>query len=366
MLVACCLLPVACFLAGCATAPRRREVKPPALLEGKSFRIGKTSYVYLRDFCRAYDLVWDWDTLGKRITLYREGMRINLAFGSNVALVNDKRIDLADTVKIANNELVLPFGLSGEVSSLLFAAFPRREIPPSVGAYKIKRIVIDPGHGGRDPGAVSPEGLREKDVVFNIARDVKKYLERYGVDVILTREDDRFVSLWRRTHIANVRKADLFISIHANSSRWREARGFEVYYLSDKMDDSTRALVQAENAVLELEGGGFPSNNIALAATLWDLIHTENRAEAIRLAEHIGSSVERIGWLKNRGIKGALFYVLKGANMPAILIETGFISNRSESKKLEQESYRRELAEAIGRGIISHRNEYERSESFHR
>jgi N-acetylmuramoyl-L-alanine amidase len=355
------------LLAGCATAPRRPEARLPGLLEGKTFRIGKTSYVYLRDLCRAYDLAWDWDTLGKKITLYREGIRIDLALDSQLAIINNKKIDLGDKARISHHQFAIPALLLEKVSVVLYPALSGKpEVLPAVGTYKIKRIVIDPGHGGRDPGALSPDGLKEKNLVLKISKDLKEYLERQGLEVILTRDKDRFVSLWRRAHIANLKKADLFISIHANSSRFRQAKGFEIYYLSERMDDAARALAYAENAVLELEGERFSTTNIALAATLWDLVQTENRAEAMHLSRHIGDSVEKLDWIRNRGIKGGLFYVLRGANMPAILIEAGFISNLGESRKLDKDSYRKELVERIGEGILDYKEEYERTDGFTR
>ncbi|MCM8784435.1 MAG: N-acetylmuramoyl-L-alanine amidase [Candidatus Omnitrophica bacterium] len=351
-------------LYGCATYPRRAEVKKPILPADKTFRIGKTDYVYLKDFCRFYDFVWDWDILGKKLVLYRNGFKINLALGSTVGLINEKRIDLKNKVQIYNNEIALPFGLAEEVSKILFPSLPAKLPTPSV--YKIKCVVIDPGHGGKDPGAVGPAGLKEKEVVLDIAKRLKKYLEKMGLEVVLTRKEDKFVSLWRRVHLANTKKADLFISIHANSSRYREARGFEIYYLSDRMDDSSKALVQIENAALEFEEGFLSTENTALAATLWDIVQTQNRAQAMRLANHIASNVESFDWLDNRGIKGANFYVLKGANMPALLVETGFISNRIESRLLADPYYSQRIAEAIGKGIISYKEEYERTDGFSR
>lgn len=353
-----------CLLSGCATYPRRpTEIRETNLLAGKTFRIGKSDYVYLKDFCRLYDFVWDWDTLGKKLVLYREGVKVDLAFGSSIGLINKRRIDLKDKVKIYNNEVAIPYSLVDEVSKILYPPVPAR-LPP--GVYKIRRIVIDPGHGGKDPGAVGRGGIKEKDVVLDIARRLKRYLEERGIEVILTRNDDRFISLWRRAHLANKKKADLFLSIHANSSRQREARGFEVYYLSDRMDESSKVLAKLENAVLEFEEGPFNTENTALAATLWDIIQTQNRAQAIRLANHISNKIDRIDWLNNRGIKGANFYVLKGVNMPAILIETGFISNRTESQRLSNPYYSQEIAQAIGEGILTYKEEYERTDGFTR
>lgn len=345
---------------GCATYPRREEMKKTSPLQDKTFRIGKTEYVYLKDICKIYDLVWDWDILSKKLTLYREGLKIDLALGSSIGLINEKIVDLKDKVKIYNNEIVIPFSLTEEISKILLPL----PIPPAF--YKISRVVIDPGHGGKDPGAVGPGGIKEKYIVLEIAKRLKRYLENRGIEVILTRSDDRFLSLWRRTQIANRKKADLFISIHANSSRWSQARGFEIYYLSDRMDESSKSLAEIENKVLEFEEDNLPKENIALAATLWDILQTQNRAQAIRLANYIGRYIERLDWIEHRGVKGANFYVLRGANMPAILIETGFISNRIEGKLLSDPYYIQELAEAIGEGILSFKEEYERTNGFTR
>ncbi|MCM8798707.1 MAG: N-acetylmuramoyl-L-alanine amidase [Candidatus Omnitrophica bacterium] len=346
---------------GCATYPRRKETKEAVFLTEKTFRLGRTDYVYLRDLCRVYDLAWEWDVLGERLTLYREGLKVSLALGSSFALLNEQIIDLKDKLRIHNNEIAVPFSLSLEMAKIIFP-------PPRVisGIYKIRRVVIDPGHGGRDPGAIGPGGIKEKDVVLEIAKRLKNFLENMGIEVILTRERDRFVSLWRRTHLANTKRADLFISIHANSSRYRQASGLEIYYLSDRMDESSKALARLENAVLEFEEGQFFTENTALAATLWDIVQTQNRAQALRLAKHIEDCVGMMEDLDKRGVKGANFYVLRGANMPAILIETGFISNLMESRRLADPAYSQKLAEAIGRGILAYKEEYEKTDGFTR
>jgi N-acetylmuramoyl-L-alanine amidase len=345
------LILVSSILSGCATTAYRKEAKTSATLEAKSFEIGKAKYVSLKDFCRNFDLVWDWDS-------------VDMAVGSDLDLINSKKANLYETVKVFNNEIALPFVLVDKVYAVTLPAVYTPRSTVVGGTYRIKRIVLDPGHGGRDPGAISPEGLREKNIVLEIAKELKGQLERQGIEVILTRSDDRFVSLWRRTHLANMKKADLFISVHVNSSRHEEAKGFELYYLSEKMNDSARALARAENSSLELEGEKLPNTNTALAATVWDLVQTENRSEAIQLSNYIGNSVDKVEWMRNRGIKGALFYVLKGANMPAILVEAGFVSNFSESCKLKNPSYRQELVKAIGEGIMDFKDEYERTDGF--
>jgi N-acetylmuramoyl-L-alanine amidase len=227
-------------------------------------------------------------------------------------------------------------------------------IPEEV--YRIRKIVIDPGHGGKDPGAIGPTGLKEKDVVLSIAKILKKKLEDAGYEVVLTREDDTYISLWRRIYIANKEGADLFISIHANSARYRRASGFEVYYLAEATDDEARALAAAENYPL-----GFNEelpDNIYVQATIWDLLYAGNREESMILADRICRALNRQLGTRNRGVKSANFYVLRGVQMPAVLVEVGFISNRYEEKKLRNWSFKNRIAEAILEGIRSYEREY--------
>jgi N-acetylmuramoyl-L-alanine amidase len=217
---------------------------------------------------------------------------------------------------------------------------------------RIKKIVIDAGHGGKDPGTIGKRGLREKDVNLDIAKRLSRLLRSDGVEVIMTRSTDTFVSLERRVDIANNSRADLFISIHSNANRVRRLNGFEVYYISPNVNDSRRALYCAQNAALNLDRScfsGAPSLN--LKATLWDLIHTSNRAESIRLARDVCSVIDSNLNIKVLGIKGAPFYVLKGARMPAILIEAGFLSNSQEERLMKNAYYRQQIAESIEQGI---------------
>lgn len=216
---------------------------------------------------------------------------------------------------------------------------------------KIKSVVIDAGHGGNDPGAIGRSGLKEKDVNLDVAKRMAVLLRENGVSVILTRTSDRFVSLQERVNITNNSKADLFISIHSNANRVRSLNGFEVYYISSAANDTKRALQAANSARLDFDSSCFAGNSVNLRATLWDMIYTSSRAESIELARSICHSIDNDLEARVIGVKSASFYVLKGARMPAVLIEIGFVSNGNEERLLKDSSYRQKLAESITGGI---------------
>jgi N-acetylmuramoyl-L-alanine amidase len=226
----------------------------------------------------------------------------------------------------------------------------------------VKRIVIDPGHGGKDPGAVGPNGTRESMINLNVALRLKHLLEQeLGLEVLMTRTDDRFVSLGDRTKFANDNKADLFISIHTNASRTNGAQGIETYYLSTKSTTESRAVEALENSVVELyEGAGAKQKYEALDFILMDMLQTEHLEHSNDLATLVQHNLVAGVQAKNRGVKQANFYVLRGAFMPAILIEMGFISNPEEEALLANPQYQDRLAQAIFESIKRFKYDYDR------
>lgn len=231
--------------------------------------------------------------------------------------------------------------------------------PPPVAA--IRTIVIDPGHGGRDAGAVGPRGLKEKDVVLDISLRLRQLIqERLGIRVVMTRTEDVFVPLEERTAIANRAKADFFISIHVNAADRSRAQGFETYYLSRQPSDSTaRASAIRENLSVNLEGLQ-PKEQNSLKAILWDMANTLYIKESSELAEMLLDELDEILQVENRGVKSAPFFVLMGAAMPAVLAEVAFISNPFEERKLRGESYRDRVADALFTGVKRFKVRYER------
>jgi N-acetylmuramoyl-L-alanine amidase len=215
---------------------------------------------------------------------------------------------------------------------------------------KLQRVVIDPGHGGHDQGTQGPHGLIEKDLVLDIALRTGKLIEQQlGAEVIYTRSDDTFVPLEGRTALANDKKADLFLSIHANSSPVPRIAGVETFYLNfpdskDAADVSARENSSAQKSIFELR-------DIIQKITLHDKAE-ESREFASRLqASLFAFSLRYIPGQKNRGVKKAPFVVLIGANMPSVLAEIGFLSNTREETLLKKPDYRQKLAEALYRGI---------------
>ncbi|MCP4107864.1 MAG: AMIN domain-containing protein [Desulfobacteraceae bacterium] len=218
-------------------------------------------------------------------------------------------------------------------------------------ALGVKRIVIDPGHGGRDAGAVGyNKRVLEKDIVLGIAKRLaKKIRQKIGCEVILTRTNDRFIALEERTAIANTKNADLFISLHTNAHKDRRAYGIETYFLNIATDEDAILVAQRENAASR-------KNISDLQTILNDLMQNSKINESSRLAAIVQKNVckhmkKKYSRVKNKGVKQAPFYVLLGADMPSVLIETSFISNKRECSRLTRADYQNDLSESIANGI---------------
>jgi len=220
---------------------------------------------------------------------------------------------------------------------------------------KIGKIVIDAGHGGHDTGTIGPNGLQEKDLVLDVSKRLGRLLEsRLGAEVVYTRRDDTFIPLETRTAIANRERADLFISIHANSSRDADARGVETYYLNFTSSPEALEVAARENAVSEKSIHELQDlvKKIAMKEKI-----EESREFAGDVQESLygGLSLQNSG-VRNRGIKKAPFIVLIGANMPSILAEISFVSNPADERKLETPDHRQRIAESLYRGVSKYVN----------
>lgn len=221
----------------------------------------------------------------------------------------------------------------------------------------VKLVVLDPGHGGKDPGAIGPGGVLEKDVVLEVAKKAKALIEsRSKIQVKLTREEDVFVPLRQRAKFANSIGANVFISIHANAAK-RSAWGFETYFLSEKAsDDEARSLALMENNALklenELENELPPGIGSDIEAILFDMVQMEHIKESEALAVIIQEQLSLILDSPDRGVKQAPFAVLMGAAMPAVLVELGFVSSRREVKLLTDAEVQGRIATAIADSVF--------------
>jgi len=217
----------------------------------------------------------------------------------------------------------------------------------------VKRIVIDPGHGGKDPGCYLRGGIKEKNIVLSLAKTLsRKIEERLNCEAILTRRKDVFLSLEKRTAFANMKKADLFISLHINAHRQKSIHGLETYFLNMATDKRAVMVAARENATSE-------KNISDLQTILNDLMLNTKISESSRLAHQVQKGMiyrirKQHKKVKSLGVKQAPFYVLIGAEMPAILVETGFITNPTERKRLLSQKYLENLANGIVGGIDSY------------
>ncbi|QRK06609.1 N-acetylmuramoyl-L-alanine amidase [Archangium violaceum] len=214
---------------------------------------------------------------------------------------------------------------------------------------KVRRVVIDAGHGGHDTGAIGRKGTQEKEVTLAIARKLARELRTRGLEVMLTREDDHYLKLEERARLANEMKGDLFISIHCNAAPSSKLRGIETYTLNTSADRYSIRLAARENASSEK---GISDLQFILA----DLATKANTEESTRLANQVQKNLvshlsSHYKGVKNLGTKEALFYVLLGVKMPAILVETSFLSNPEEEKRLASDAYQEEVAQAIAHGV---------------
>lgn len=336
------LIIVLFFISGCATIPPRENIP--------TYTIGGTTYYSLISLCDLRNIDWQYDTFARTLILSKDSHRINLKVGDTLVLVDGSSLYLNHPVDIYQGAVVVPYKFKEQILDVLF----KESYPPAQKRFPlstIKKIVIDAGHGGNDPGAIGRTGLREKDVNLDIAKRLVVLLRGEGVDVVLTRSTDTFVALSRRVEIANNSKADIFISIHSNANHVKRLSGFEVYYVAMSVNDSKRAMSSAKSATLNLEGASFASHSLDLKAILWDMIYTYDRAESIELSRSICKSIENNLDVRILGVKGAVFQVLRGVRMPAVLIEVGFLSNYNEERKLKNGYYRQKIADSILEGI---------------
>ncbi|MBD3289703.1 hypothetical protein GF337_12930 [candidate division KSB1 bacterium] len=226
--------------------------------------------------------------------------------------------------------------------------------------WLIDKIVIDPGHGGKDPGAIGRGGTYEKDVTLGIALKLKDILrEKSDIEVLMTRDDDRFIELKHRTEFANRNEAKLFISIHANSNPSKRIKGVSTYFLGPENTEEAREVALLENSVIKYEKNSkyadLSAENFILSAMAQNIYNTESEDLAAIVQEVISDHCNLI----DRGVRQANFYVLWGASMPNILVETAFISNRTEERKLRTSAFQQKIAEALYKSIMKFKKKYE-------
>lgn len=324
------------FTVSCATTSYRQA---PAGYEASNF-------ITIDDFCRRHSLQYNYDTIDDTIAIVSAGMDMRLILNSNIAYFNGKIVNLKEAPVYSFGKILIPKDIENTISSKEALTF---KLP-----FNIKTIVIDPGHGGKDPGAISLTGVEEKGLNLKVSKHLKDELERRGFNVILTRSTDKYLTLQERVDIAKRNSADLFISIHSNSSRSRSLRGIEVYHLSpSRFNSQERALDLAKEEYFGAKKMPFDAEVI-----VWDMVLTKNHALSVELSHALYFNFKNLGF-RVKPPKKAPFYVLRLAYVPSVLVEIGYISNRYEEKFLRRSSYQSQIAEAIALSVYSLNRGYE-------
>lgn len=336
---------------GASSAFAGAPLPDPVLING-------AAYIPVGLFSQSKGLQYQWDPLLKNATVSGAAGVVKFHVGSEYLLSRGKVHKLKDKVRLFNGFVAAPLSAGEHLEGLVSANLAL--------THRIRRVVIDAGHGGHDFGAQSRGGAREKDIVLQVARMVRGELEKCGIEVIMTRNSDVFIPLSERARVANQNHADFFVSIHANASYSKSLQGFEVYYLSEATDDQAMALQRAENSVLRFESGRMQVPTAGLKAIYWDLKETQNRKESIKIADFMADAVESSVDIANRRIKSANFYVLRWSECPAVLVEMGYLTNREDEARLKDPNYRERLAAAIVRGLMNYKAEFERTDGYSR
>lgn len=326
-------------LAGCATVPpstRQSRIEQPVLLQ---------------DICRQNDIEWHLDSTGQVVTLQGYLKIARAMIGSNIVMVDSEQVTLSSPLKREKNDVFVSPDFKRLVIDRLSLAAGEYSI------QKLRCIVIDPGHGGKDPGAIGKGGLKEKVLVLDIAQQLKKNLENKGIRVVMTRDRDEFIPLEERARIANRNRADLFVSVHANSSRSRSARGLEVYFLRNLNLTSRKEIHSGTNYREMFQGYAMKQHNPELENTLLDMLFTNKQSESRRFAGYISRNTADDINAAGRGSKSSGFSVLRNTLIPAVLVEVGFLSNRNEENLLGKSSYRRDIADSLAKSIFAYANQ---------
>jgi len=312
----------------------------------------------------------------EKIVIYFGDTKIKITANTSFVIINDKAYQLQNNVFQRKEEYYVPLDdlltlltqqtntdysmdyasmsikLGGVIQNI--AIVETTDLDKEKKKWQFDTIIIDPGHGGKDPGSVGYKGTKEKDIVLDVSKRLARKIQKnLRVKTILTRDEDVFIRLQDRTKFANTNEGDLFISIHVNSNESKKPYGFETYLLRPGRNQEAINVALRENAVIELEGNKFEklTDEQLIQATIAQsgfVQYSEQFAALIQ--EEIDKRVQS----RNRGVKQAGFYVLMGASMPNVLIELGYISNPNEEKKLNSSSYRDMLATSIYYAILKY------------
>ncbi|HSV43159.1 MAG TPA: N-acetylmuramoyl-L-alanine amidase [Candidatus Bathyarchaeia archaeon] len=315
-------------LIGCATSSSRRAA-------GES----------LEELCQQAGVSYVYDPVTRCVRLTKGSKTVSVLVGSDAVWWGDQKILLTEPVQLSKDTVKVPADFKEKVLSVFAGG-----MGPAVLKKGRLKIMVDPGHGGKDPGAIAYR-IQEKEVVLDIARRLEKLLEGYGYDVRMTRSGDQFISLEQRTEMAAQWGADLFISVHANASESKQVKGFEVWAPRALTHEDFREDQRKKNHQIAFNQMNMKKHHHALEKTLEDLFYRYKREQSLKMAAVVSRQCSREALQNNRGVKQSGFFVLRNTLIPSVLVEVGFVSNSREAEQLRTGSYRQQIAEMLAVGI---------------
>ncbi|MBN2190772.1 MAG: N-acetylmuramoyl-L-alanine amidase [Candidatus Aureabacteria bacterium] len=320
---------------------------PAGRVETSIYKSYGVPYIDINSIVKSFGLVLYWNPVLKEVKLEAPGFALLMSLNNRYASANGRTFDMSGPMIFHNGILYVPLDVKEQVLDLYMKTGDSAAGNKRARLQNFK-VVIDPGHGGENIGARNKNGADEKTIVLDIAKKVMAILEKNGLQVVMTRDKDVFLKLSKRCDIAQSEKADLFISIHANSAPAKSVTGIETFVLGIPTSEVIKSIEEIEDGEL----------------ALGDSIYTNGQSEPIdsakrkrlskRLACFINEEVVKSAQVKNRGVKEARFYVLRNTDMPAVLVEVGFISNADESVLLLHEDYRNKIAQGIASGVLNY------------
>jgi N-acetylmuramoyl-L-alanine amidase len=311
----------------------------------------------LQDVCDRYHVTWQWDGVTQVVMLEYRGNISKALVGSSTVLIGQKQIILSAPLRRDHSTIYVPEDF--EVKVLAPFGVPMVGLSPVESSSRVHVIVVDAGHGGKDLGTMDPtRQMHEKAIVLDVAKRLRALLEGAGIKVIMTRDSDEFISLPERTIIAARSGADLFVSVHVNSNEDHAVNGLLVYYLESisKKDVYEEQRIENEHTFLKSLNA---NDSRTVQGIVTDMMNTLKASQSQKLAKLIIREGRGMPGVKVRGdgIRVCRFFVVRNTLIPAVLVETGFLSNRQEHNKLISPLYRQKMAEVIARGVLDYANE---------
>lgn len=336
------LLITMCLFAavGCETVPEQPSV---------------SSYqedIALNDICGRYGLRCNLDGSSQVIAIEGQGAQAKAMVGSDIVILDGKKIILGGLVRLNRGTVLVPPDFQFKVIT------PIVKKPSSV--QKSFTVMIDAGHGGHDPGGIGYLGTKEKGIVLDIAKRIRTILEERGINTVMTRDSDEFISLEKRAELANQKHINLFVSIHANISKSSKVKGIEVYNLKELDAAERKEAMDPAKYQAMFRSYKMKQGDARLKKTVIAMMSDYKNSESDRLSGCLAREVSATAQIGNRGDKQAGFYVLKYTLVPSVLIEVGFLSNKTEEKNLQSAEYRQKIADGIADSLVRYAKDYTR------